>query len=164
MAYELYRDPFQGAQDRAIRMMQSLMQGGQQGQRSREQEVIVPPADAIEDENAYILTLEIPGVDPKEVDVSVVGASLTIKAERRRRDQDGGQPQGQQGQQGQAQPRARHYLFSEIQPGVIRREFGLPEDADRNRINADFRNGFLTLTIPKSQEAHQRRKIEIKSD
>jgi len=46
---------------------------------------------------------------------------------------------------------------------VVRREFGLPDDADRNRVNAEFRNGLLTLTIPKSQEANQRRRIEVKT-
>ena len=174
MAYGMlqeYRDPFQGAREQTLRLMQSLLQqSGQGGQRQSDdqQGSIVPPAEAIEDENAYILTLEIPGVDPKDVDVSVVGNSLTIKAERQRRDAQQGEGQGQQGQgqQGQGQQgqrRARHYLISEIQHGVMRREFGLPEDADRNRITAEFRNGLLTLTIAKSQETHQRRKIEITS-
>ena len=163
MAYELqrYRDPFQSLQEQAERMMQ-LLASGQRGQRQQNEGGIVPPAEAIEDENAYLLTLEIPGVDPKDVDVGVVGNTLTIKADRRRQgQQDGQEGQPREGQQGQQ--RARHVLFSEVQHGTIRREFGLPEDADRNRIAAEFRNGLLTLTVPKSQEVHQRRKIEIKS-
>jgi HSP20 family protein len=153
--------------EQALRLMQAFASGGQRGRRQQDdQNAIVPVAEANEDENAYLLTLEIPGVDPRDVDVSVAGNTLTIKAERRRHgqqqdDQGGQQREGQQTQQGQQ--RARHLLFSEIQHGAIRREFSLPEDADRNRITADFRNGLLNLTVPKSQETHQRRKIEIKT-
>ena len=165
MAYELQRtrDPFEGLfPEQALRLMQAFASGGQRGRRQQDdQNAIVPAAEANEDENAYLLTLEIPGVDPKDVDVSVAGNTLTIKAERRHQ-HEGHEPQQQQGQ-GQGQQRARHRLFSEIQHGAIRREFSLPEDADRNRITADFRNGLLNLTVPKSQETHQRRKIEIKT-
>jgi HSP20 family protein len=175
MANELrgYRDPFQAMQDQTWRMMQQLMADPRRhGERGQQDETIVPPAEALEEDNAYRLLLEIPGVDPKEVDVSVVGNTLTVKAERRLHRQDGqqGQQQGGQQQGGQQtegqqaqQRRASHVLFSELQSGVIRREFGLPEDADRQNINAEFRNGLLVLTIPKSQEAHQRRRIEIRS-
>ena len=169
MANELrgYRDPFQAMQDQTWRMMQQLMADPRRrGERGQQDETIVPPAEALEEDNAYRLLLEIPGVDPKEVDVSVVGNNVTIKAERRLHRQDGQQGQQQGGQQTegqQAQQRASHVLFSELQSGVIRREFGLPEDADRQNINAEFRNGLLVLTIPKSQEAHQRRRIEVRS-
>ena len=167
MANELraYRsgDPFQVAQDQMYRLFQALNQsdGQRRGERGSN---IVPPAEAVEEDSAYRLILEIPGVDPKDVDVSVIGSTLTIKADRRQQDQEQGEQQqgGQQGQQGE-QRRARHYLFSELQRGTLRREFGLPEDADRQRISAEFRNGLLALTIPKSQEAHQRRKIEVQS-
>jgi len=106
MAYELQgnRDPFQGMQDQTLRLLRAL--SGGQSERRQQDGQIVPPAEAIEEENAYILTLEIPGVEPKQVDVSVAGNTLTVKAERRR-------PNEQTQQQGQQ--RARHYLFSEIQ-------------------------------------------------
>jgi len=142
-------------------MVQQMLASSGQGQRTQGQgENILPPAEAIDEENAYRLTLDIPGVDPKDVDVSVIGSTLTIKADRRRQDQPA---QSAEGQQGPETTRARHFLFTELQYGVVRREFGLPEDADRQRISAEFRNGLLTLTIPKSQEAHQRRRVEVKS-
>jgi len=167
MAYELQRlrtgDPFDTVQDQALQMFRQILSGGQQRrQQGDRQGVIVPPAEAIEDENSYIVSLEVPGVDPREVEVSVMGNTLAIKAERRQ--QHGIEQQGQQTQQGQQGQRARHILFSELSQGQVRREFTLPEDADRNRINAEFRNGLLTLTVQKSQETHQRRKIDIKSN
>jgi HSP20 family protein len=165
MANELraYRggDPFQAMQDQALRLMQQLAsQGGQR--RDTDQGNIIPAAEATEEDNAYRLTVEIPGIEPKDVDVSVIGNTLTLKAERRQHGETTGQ-QTQQGQGQQGQQRARHYLFREIQHGTVRREFGLPEDADRQRIEAQFRNGLLTLTIPKSQEANQRRRIEVRT-
>jgi HSP20 family protein len=159
-------DPIAAMQEQALRVFQQMLAVNQRQEGG--QNNIIPLAEALEDDSAYVIRLEIPGIDPKDTDVSVVGSTLTVKAERRREAQQG-QGQQQQGQQGKGKEqdqgqRGRHLLFSEIPNGVIRREFGLPEDADRQNINAEFRNGLLTLTIPKSQETHQRRRIEVKGN
>ena len=169
--YRESSDPIAAIQDQAMRVFQQMLSANQQQRHDGGQNNIVPPAEAIEDNSAYVVRLEIPGVDPQDVEVNVIGTTLSIKAERRRY-QTEAQSQQQQGQTGQqtrdqqaqqTQQRNRHLLFSEIPNGVIRREFQLPEDADRQNVNADFRNGMLNLTIPKSQEATQRRRIEIKT-
>jgi len=138
-----------------------------QGQSGSPQHlVLAPPAEVIEDDSGYRIITELPGIDPREVEVNLTGSTLTIRAERQHEEQRG-QGGTQQGgtQAGQQQQGTRgHYLVRERSYGSLRREFRLPDDVDRNRINAEFRNGLLTLTVPKSQEARdQRRRIEIKS-
>ncbi len=109
---------------------------------------IVPPAEAIEDDAAYRIITEIPGVDQKNVEINVSGSVLTLRAERRQEEEQKG----------------RNYLMRERAYGTLQREFRLPDDVDRNRITAENRNGVLTLTLPKSQESRdQRRRIEIKT-
>ena len=134
--------------------------GGQQGRGGLS--TLTPPAEVVEDHDDYRIITELPGIDPNNVDVNVSGGTLTIRAERQHDQQ---RQQGQQGQ-GQEQQRGRqqHYLVRERSYGVLQRQFRLPDDVDRNRIGAEFRNGLLTLTLPKSQETRdQRRRIEIKS-
>ena len=139
---------------------QSLL-AGQQGQGGLA--TLTPPAEVVEDHDDYRIVTELPGIDPRNVDVNISGSTLTIRAERQH-DEQRQQGQGQQGQ-GQEQQRGRqHYLVRERSYGVLHRQFRLPDDVDRNRIAAEFRNGLLTLTLPKSQDARdQRRRIEIKS-
>jgi HSP20 family protein len=153
-------DPIAAIQDQALRAFQQLLASNQR--QDGGQNNIVPPAEALEDNSTYVLRLEIPGVNPNDVDVNIIGNTLSIKAERRRYQSDAQQQQTAQTRDQQAQ-QPRHLLFSEIPNGIIRREFQLPEDADRQKLNAEVRNGVLNLTIPKSQETTQRRHIEIKA-
>lgn len=114
---------------------------------------IVPLADVTEDNTGYRIALELPGIDPKNIEVNATGNTLTVRAER--------QHEQQQQQQDQ---RGRQVHLNERSHGIIRREFRLPDDVDRNRITGETRNGLLTLTLPRSsQEGQQRRRVEIKN-
>jgi HSP20 family protein len=109
---------------------------------------LTPVAEITEDDTAYRIITELPGIDQKDVEINLVGSTLSISAERR----------SEQEQKG------RNYLLRERNFGTVRREFRLPDDVDRNRIAGECRNGVLTLTLPKSQESRdQRRRIEIKN-
>jgi HSP20 family protein len=137
--------------------------GSQIGQHSEQQRVI-PPAEVTEDNENYRITLELPGIDPQNVEVNVSGNNtLTIQAQRRAEWQSEGQgsQQTQGGQQGQ---QGRNVLISERSYGRIQRSFHLPNDIDTNRVHAEFRHGLLNITLPKSSESRdQRRRIEIKT-
>jgi HSP20 family protein len=108
------------------------------------------------------LTFDVPGVDPRHLEVNVTGNTLSVRAQRETEATQALREQ-QNRQTQQPQQRRQHILLAERQTGTFRREFRLPEDADRNRINAEFRDGVLTLTVGRSQENNQRRRVEIKS-
>jgi HSP20 family protein len=108
-----------------------------------------PAIDFAEDENAYHLTAELPGLSEKDVNLSLSDDLLTISGEKR--------------EERQEQEKDKNYHYSERRFGSFRRTIQLPQHIDRDKIEANFRNGVLNVTLPKSQDARQRqRKIEVK--
>lgn len=107
-----------------------------------------PTVDLSEDDKAYRITADLPGMSEKEVDVTLSGNMLTITGERREEKEE----------------KDRNYHFSERRFGSFRRAFSLPEGIDRDKIDATFKNGVLSLTLPKTPEAvQQQKKIEVKA-
>jgi HSP20 family protein len=110
--------------------------------------VAVPAVDVTEDENAYKISAELPGMAEKDVEVTVSGDMLVLKGEKR---------------QEREQKEKNRYL-SERSYGAFQRSFAIPDGVDRDKINAEFAKGLLTLTLPKTPEAQKRqKKIEIKA-
>ena len=101
--------------------------------------------DVYETENELVVESSLPGVKPDEVDISVVGNLLTIKAETK---------------QEEAKEDKVKYHCRERRHGIYRRSVLLPMDVDANKAEAVFENGVLKLTLPRS-EAHKPRKIAI---
>ena len=107
-----------------------------------------PAIDMSEDDKTYKISAELPGLDPKDVDVSVSGNTLVLKGEKRQ----------------ESEKKDKNYHFSERAYGSFQRSFELPASVDRDKIAADFSKGVLTLTLPKTSEAQkQAKKIEVKS-
>src|SRR5271165_5628004 len=107
-----------------------------------------PAIDMSEDEKAYKISAELPGLDAKDVDVSVSGDMLVLKGEKRQEKEE----------------KDKNYHFSERSYGSFQRAFELPESVDRNKVAADFSKGVLTITLPKTTEAQRpAKKIEVKS-
>src|ERR1700751_3013135 len=107
-----------------------------------------PAIDMSEDEKAYKISAELPGIDAKEIDVSVSGDMLVLKGEKRQEKEE----------------KDKNYHFSERSYGSFQRAVELPKSVDRNRIAADFSKGVLTITLPKTAEAQRPvKKIEVKS-
>ena len=101
-----------------------------------------------EDEQAYKISAELPGIDAKDIDVSVSGDTLVLKGEKRQ----------------EREEKDKNYHFSERSYGSFHRSFELPSSVDRNKIAADFSKGVLTITLPKTVEAQKPvKKIEVKS-
>jgi len=129
---------------------------------------IIPSIDVVETEDAIEVTAELPGLERKDVEISVEDDILTIRGEKRLEARDG-QPQSagqqkdkaQQGQdQAQKQP-ARNYVVSERSYGVFLRGLQLPPGIDQSKIDATMSNGVLKIRIPKPQKS-QSKKIEVK--
>ena len=103
--------------------------------------------DVDEDDKAYTITAEIPGVSENNIEVSIDDGMLVIKGEKR--------------QEKNEQDR-NHYL-SERSYGAFRRMFTLPRDADANKIEARFQNGVLVITVAKAAQKTEARKIDVKA-
>jgi len=107
-----------------------------------------PAIDMSEDDKAYRISAELPGIDAKDIDVSVSGDTLVLKGEKRQ----------------QKEEEDKNYHFSERSYGSFQRSFQLPLSIDRDKVAADFSNGVLTITLPKAAEAQKpQKKIEIRS-
>lgn len=105
-----------------------------------------PRVDVVEDEHAYHLHAELPGLDKKDIDVSVENGVLTLSGERKfekKEEKDDG------------------YRYYERSYGSFCRSFRLPEHVDPNAIKATHKNGVLELTLPKSEKAKPKQ-IEVK--
>jgi len=108
----------------------------------------VPAVDVTEDEKAYKITAEMPGIDEKDLDVSVSGDMLTIKGEKRLEKEE----------------KEKNYYVSERSYGSFQRSFALPEGVDRDTVGASFAKGVLTVTLPKTAQAQkEQKKIEVKA-
>ena len=107
-----------------------------------------PAVDIIENDKAYEITAELPGLDEKNIEVSVANGGLTIKGEKK----------------DEKEETQRDYYVSERSYGSFERYFGLPESVDPDKIEASFKNGVLKVTLPKTAEAQKpAKKIEVKA-
>lgn len=93
-----------------------------------------PRADAAALGDHYEINVELPGVSADEVDVSLDDNMLTVKGEKRHSHEVAG----------------RSYFFSEREYGAFQRSFRLPADTQADKISADFKDGVLTIKVPKA--------------
>lgn len=109
--------------------------------------VWVPAVDVAERNDAYVVSLELPGVDAQAIDISFEQNVLTVR---------GTKPSSFESQ---AQTELRVYAAERV-AGSFERSIRLPEFVDGERIGATLVNGVLTVTVPKAKAA-QPRKIQI---
>jgi HSP20 family protein len=124
-------DPF-----RELDRMASALLQTSQGPR-------VMPMDLYRDGDHYVLSADLPGIDPGSVDIDVDGQLLTIRAERTLRGREGVK-----------------WLAHERQSGSFLRQLSLGQGVDTENISATYENGVLSVTIPVSERAKPR-KIEV---
>ncbi len=106
----------------------------------------MPPLDVFETQDRFVVVVELPGVDPDSVDLSVEDSTLTIRGERK----------FYEGISEEAFHRVeRRY-------GAFGRSLTLPQTADAGRIDASFDRGVLTINVPKVEQAKPK-KIQIKA-
>ncbi|MGH7482047.1 MAG: Hsp20/alpha crystallin family protein [Longimicrobiales bacterium] len=105
-----------------------------------------PSADVVETKDEIRVMLELPGMRPEDVEVSLEDNVLTISGEKseEREEEDGD----------------HRWHLSECRYGRFSRSFVLPRDVEQERTQADFQNGVLRVTIPKSEKVKPRR-IEV---
>lgn len=102
------------------------------------------PVDAYTDEDAIVITADVPGLKPEELQVTMESNTLTIRGELNNR------------------PEGRNYLLSERATSYFERSLTINTPIDSNKVEAEFENGVLTLTLPKA-EANKPKQIVIKA-
>lgn len=148
--YSLYRpwagEPWGGrAFDELRREMDSLLtRFGPGGLRGRGG--VFPAANLYETGDTYVLTAELPGVSPADIEVSIEGTTVSLHGERKIEYGNGAT--------------SVHRL--ERQSGSFRRAFELPVAVDPDKVQAIHKNGVLMLRLPKAAE-HQARRISVRS-
>jgi HSP20 family protein len=105
----------------------------------------VPALDVTESKDAYHIDVEVPGLRPEDLNVTVDQGMLTVQGERRSEEEKGD----------------RSYHRVERRYGAFRRSISLPRDVDASRVQANYDNGVLRLEIPKSAGS-QAKRIEVK--
>lgn len=107
-----------------------------------------PRIDIKEDQNHYTVTADIPGVDPKDIQVTMANGMLTIKGERKEEKEEN----------------KKNFRRRECFSGSFERSFHLPDTADSKNIKAKGKNGVLTVEIAKKETAKpQTIKIETEN-
>lgn len=107
-----------------------------------------PQVDLVENDREIKILAELPGLDEKDVEVAVDGTVLTISGEKKAEKED----------------RGDNYYHVERSYGSFQRAIPLPEEVDTEKIEATFKKGVLTVTLPKTAEAQQRaKKIAVKA-
>ena len=107
-----------------------------------------PSVDIVEKDNAYEVTAELPGMDEKNIEVKLINGGLTIKGEKREEKEE----------------KKKDYYLHERHFGSFERCFPVPEGVETDKIEASFKKGVLTVTLPKKPEAQKpEKKIEIKA-
>jgi len=105
----------------------------------------VPAFDISETENEYMVTAELPGIDAKEIDVTLSDGVLTVKGEKKQEKEDKGE----------------NYHRVERSYGSFQRSFRIPEKVETETVDAAYKDGVLKLTLKKAEETKPR-KIEVK--
>ncbi|HON55539.1 MAG TPA: Hsp20/alpha crystallin family protein [bacterium] len=106
---------------------------------------VFPMLNIYEDENNYYISAELPGVEKKDLKISLVGDTLSIEGKREQKEDK----------------KKKTYYRSERVYGEFKRSISLSESIDKNKIQAELKNGVLLITLAKAEEIKPKA-IEIK--
>ena len=110
--------------------------------------MLKPTLDLGATDKEYTITVEIPGVDEKDIKLEIINDTLTISGEKKQEKEE----------------KEKNYYRMERSYGSFQRVLSLPEDADQDKINATFKKGVLTVTMPrKALPKSDVKQIEVKT-
>lgn len=99
--------------------------------------------DVCEEGDNFVITAPVPGVSPDDVEITALGDTVRIHGERREDRKEGGEGQ--------------RWLMREQRFGSFERMIRLPSPVSADAANAEFKDGILTITLPKTEQAKERR-------
>lgn len=142
-------DPFRdlaSLQDRIDRLFEDML-GRARGDESLDRATWAPAVDIVEKENELVLRADLPGIDPKDVEINVQNGTLTLKGERRF----------------ESDVKEDDFRRVERVYGSFVRSFSLPRAIDTDKVQAEYRNGVLEVKLPKRPEARPKQiKVAVK--
>ncbi len=110
--------------------------------------ILNPSTDIVENDDVFEITVELPGIEEKDVSLSLKDNILTLKGEKKQ----------------EVKKKDKDYHMVERSYGSFERSFRLPLNVDQDNIRADFSHGVMTITAPKTDKIPpEHRKIEITS-
>ncbi|RZF25703.1 Hsp20/alpha crystallin family protein [Paraburkholderia sp. UYCP14C] len=108
----------------------------------------MPAVDVAETDKAYEITAELPGLEEKDIEVKLANGGLTIKGAKNEEKEE----------------KKKDYYLHERRYGSFERYFDMPQGVDKDKIEAIFKKGVLTVTLPKTAEAQKaEKKIPVKA-
>jgi HSP20 family protein len=105
----------------------------------------VPSLDVSETKDNIVVKAEVPGIDPKEIDISYADGILTVRGERKQEKEE----------------KDENYHRVERKYGSFSRSVRLPHEVKSDKIKANYKDGVLKITLPKSEEA-KKKEVKIK--
>ncbi len=126
------------------RLWDSFFEGGLR-RKAEEGREWFPSLDVAETKNELVVKCEVPGMDPKDIDISLSDGMLTIKDEKKQ----------------EREEKEADYHLVERSYGSFSRSVQLPKEVQGDKINASYKNGILKITLPKSEEA-KKKEVKIK--
>jgi HSP20 family protein len=129
-------EPFRDLQKEYVRLLKEAF-SPMSGETEVSTRSWAPPVDIYETEDAIVLKAELPGIDPKDVEVRVEDNTLYLKGERKY----------------EKEVKEQNYHRVERSYGSFARSFSLPNSIDAEKVKAEYKDGLLTLTMPKREEA-----------
>jgi len=106
-----------------------------------------PAVDVVETDDEVIVKAELPGMKSEDIEISVLNNTLTLSGEKKESQEEKG----------------KGYYHVERRYGKFRRDIPLPTSVDADRVEAKFKDGVLTVTLPKTEQAKPKR-IEVKTE
>ena len=149
--FDTFRREMEAFHRSMTRMLDDMMQGWDSGFAApwaRSAGALMPSVAEAEDEKGYFVTVELPGMDEKDVEVTLNDGMLTIRGEKKLdKDEEG-----------------KDFFRSERSYGAFRRVLALPVEVDPAKIEATFCKGVLKISMPKTREAQRKiRHIDVKA-
>ena len=141
-------DPFGEVRREFDQLFTAFAGDGEQGSPRAGGLMFNPQANVSEGEDHYEVTLDLPGIKPEDLDLEVKDHTLVISGERRDESRTGGA--------------GKRFHRVERRHGHFRRVLPLAGAVDESQIDAEYRDGVLTVTLPKS-EAAKPRKIGVRT-
>lgn len=105
----------------------------------------LPAMDLVENDNTYVAKVELPGVSKDDVKITLQDNTLTIRGEKK----------------SEKETKEANYHHLERSYGAFQRSFALPGSVKSDKVEAEYKDGILTITLPKSEES-RRKQIDVR--
>jgi len=144
---ERERDPFTSLQREVNEIFDNFLSGaGLPPNAAGGTAFLAPDIDVTEDDKEIKVSADMPGIEDKDIDVSLENGVLTIRGEKRTEKEE----------------KEKRYHMMERSYGSFQRSIPVGADVDEDKVTAEFKNGVLSITLPKSEKAKEKsRRIPI---